>query len=253
MVLSSVFYRVPFDVFTLMMEQFQQVCDREEIYLRVELRTDDFAEAVRDVTARNGVFLLVVGVDDIHEPASQQALQLGRMAVQKNRDNYVVYSAASNKTMIQMAPYCTHPAGIVTHAILASRSTRLLNEIFRDYKTIFHEEENEDDWINLKVKGAVSRVNINNICAVTSANKMVEVTTLKEKLLVYDSLESIEKKLNDHFVKCHRSSVINVKCIQQVDFQNMTIVLLNGMEVPLSRSFRQAIHQIMEPQKERGA
>lgn len=248
MVLQSVFYRIPDEAFAKIMEQFQQVCNQEETYLRVVMRTDDFHDAVRGVEEIDGVLMLVIGVEDLHSQTGQQALQLGRMAAYKNRDNYVIYSALDSKIMIQMAPFCTHPAGVLTNAMLETRGGRLLRDILRDYNTLYHDEE-EGQWISLKVKGSVTRVNMNDICAVMAANKMVEVTTLKEKLLVYDTLDNIGSKLDERFIRCHRSCLINIKRIQRVDFPQMSIVLMNGTEVPLARSFKQAIHGLFKQEE----
>lgn len=120
-----------------------------------------------------------------------------------------------------------------------------MRDILRDYKNIYVDKA-EDNWLSLKTKSVVTRVNMSDICAITSMNKMIEVSTTKTKIMVYDSLESISQKLGDRFARCHRSCIINLDRIQHVNFHTMTIRLTDGTEVPLARSYRQAFHGMLE-------
>lgn len=253
MILPVVMYRVSDDLFTPMMEQFQQACLQEDVFLRIEMRTDLYQDALKLIDTSTNVMLVITCVKDVHSEEGRYALQLGRAAMQRNRDNYVIYNAGDSRTMIQMSAYCTRPAAVSTDAIIMAQGQRLLRDIVRDYRSL-HQEVDDSAWLTLKVKSAMTRVNMNDICAVTSANKMVEVHTLKETLSVYDTLENFSSKLNEKFCRCHRSCLINRELIQRVDFQSMSIIMMNGMEVPLARSFRQAFHALMgqgsAPEKE---
>lgn len=245
MILPMVLYRVSNTLFSEMMNQFQQVCNQEGLLLRIEMHTDRYQDALKLVEHSPQIMLFVTCVDDPHSEEGRLALQLGRLVMQRNRDNYVIYNAHDSRSLIQMAPYCTRPAALSTDAILVSQGQRILRDIARDYRSI-HREPDSSTWISLKVKGAVLRTNLNDIFAVTSSDKMVEVHTLKNTVTVHDTLENIAKKLDDRFYRCHRSCLINREYIQRVDFQQMSIVMMNGMVVPLARSFRRVFHTLME-------
>lgn len=233
------------------MEQFQQVCNREETFLRIEMRTDRYQDARKMIEVSDNVLLLITCVNDLNSNEGRNAIQLGRFAVQRNRDNYVVYNAHDSRTMIQMSPYCIRAAGLTTDTILQAQAQRVLQGILRDYRSI-HQEEEEGEWLVLKVKSSVTRVNTANICAITSSNKKVEVHTLQDVLVIADTLENFAGKLGDRFCRCHRSCLINRDRIQRIDFQTMTIIMMNGMEVPLARSFRQAFHSMMDTDEKAG-
>jgi len=244
MILPAVLYRVSDTLFDQIMKSFQTVSDETGVYLRVEMRTDRYQDAVKALDAHSDILLLITCIDDLKEQESLRALQMGRLAIQHNREHYVIYSAKDNRTMVGMASYCTRPAAIVTDAILGAQGARLIKDIFNDYRSI-HKQEDEGVWISVKEKSSIRRVNLDEVCAVTAANKMIEIHTLRDVIVTYDSLENFSGKLDDRFVRCHRSSIINTRLIQRVDFQTMTIHMMSGMEIPLARSFRQTFHGMM--------
>lgn len=245
MVLPMMLYQVPEVSFPKMMDVLNDTCNQMEASLRVELNTNVYQEAQKCIEKTNNVMMLITYIGDILTDEGKQALILGQQAMTKNRDNYVVYVAKDNKVLLQMASYCTRPAGMVTDQMLCTRGQRLMKDILRDYKNIYVDKP-EDHWLSLKTKSVVTRVNMSEICAITSMNKMIEVITTKTKISVYDSLESISQKLGDQFARCHRSCIVNLDRIQYVDFHAMTIKLTDGTEVPLARSYRQAFHGMLE-------
>lgn len=249
MVLPMILFRVPDPILAPLMESIRTACALEEVYPRVELTTDQYQSAVRGISCLSGTVLMVTCVDEPQTAAGREALQLGRLAVEKNRDHYVIYVAKDNRTMIQIAPYCVMPTAIVTQAILCHHSQRLMKQVCLDYKRIYKADE-EENFISVKEKSSVRRVNTSQICAVTSSAKMAEIHTLKETIVTNDTLENISKKLGEGFARCHRSTIVNTARIERVDFQEMSIVLMNGMEVPLARSFKQALHGILDKKRE---
>ena len=57
--------------------------------------------------------------------------------------------------------------------------------------------------------------------------------TSGEVLDYYERIENLETKLDDHFFRCHRSYLINLKHLK--GYKNGTAYMDNGREVPVSR------------------
>lgn len=57
--------------------------------------------------------------------------------------------------------------------------------------------------------------------------------TSGEVLDYYERIENLETKLNNHFFRCHRSYLINLKHLK--GYKNGTAYMDNGKEVPVSR------------------
>lgn len=242
MVLPAILYSIPDALFDRVMERIAPISRETNVSLRIELRTDDPVEASRALEEAKGILLLITCVSDTQEEGVQ-ALQLGRLAVQGNRDRYVIYCARDSRTMIAMAPWCARPAAIVTNMILEAQAPRVMRDIFRDYSRLQMPAESAE-WITVRDRGALRRIRTGEILGVAAANKMIEIILAAERIAVYDTLESFAKQLDERFARCHRSAIVNVEMIRHVDFHGMAITLLNNQQLPLSRAFRQAFHRL---------
>lgn len=62
----------------------------------------------------------------------------------------------------------------------------------------------------------------------------------------YDTMERLEEKLPDSFVRCHRSYIINRKYIRKVMVSRGSVILQDDIEIPLSRSYKGALKENVE-------
>ena len=65
-----------------------------------------------------------------------------------------------------------------------------------------------------------------------------------ERASFYDTLDNLEQKLDSDFVRCHRSFIIAKSRIKKVMLSKNLILLDNGYEIPLSRSYKSAIKEL---------
>ena len=57
-------------------------------------------------------------------------------------------------------------------------------------------------------------------------------------------MDHLEELFREKFVRCHRSFLINEKLIKKVMLSKNCIILSNGVEIPLSRSYKDSIKKI---------
>lgn len=100
--------------------------------------------------------------------------------------------------------------------------------------------EAEDDALFVKVDGKLVRLNLPEIQSVESLRDYVIFRTVDDRYIVYSSLKNIEEKLkNDNrFLKVHRSYIINMNWIKDVDDKS---VVIGDRVVPVSRSHRTSL------------
>ncbi|MGI2259458.1 LytR/AlgR family response regulator transcription factor [Shewanella sp. GXUN23E] len=85
-----------------------------------------------------------------------------------------------------------------------------------------------------------ARVNIKDIVFVKAATPYLTIYTENKDYLYTDTLKSITHKLNDRFVRVHRSSIVNIdKVIKYKSRLNgdYDLTLKNGSEIRLSRNY----------------
>jgi len=248
MALTCLLYGAREDFLPVLLQVFRASASKEECMFQIAMQTDSYSAACRFLQRNQGMLLLAICVPPAEQADEfKQALQLGRFAGEVNRNSYVVYCAANNRTMVAMAPYCPRAAGIISEPLMTRGGYQLMRAIFRDYHALQHAEAASDGaFVNLKVKGAITRIPMRQICAVMANNKMVEICTTGGKVQAYTTLEKMQAELDERFVRCHRSCLINQECIQYVDLREGNIVLMDGTSVPLSRNFKKAINDLMD-------
>ncbi len=65
----------------------------------------------------------------------------------------------------------------------------------------------------------------------------------KQEMAFYETMEHLEERLPDYFVRCHRSFIVSRQRIRKVMLSKSLIELEQGMQIPLSRSYKPAFKE----------
>ncbi len=251
--LPIVVYHVGNEEYELLMELLEEEARQARISVSLQLRTDEVREAVGAVREEDHIFLLISGVNTLSEDAGKMGLKLGRMVMSRNRDNYVVFITGSRKTVEDVLCLCMRPAGVMATPLDRKRITATFRQIVHDFEQLQSRgDDSEGECLVLKVGGTMHRLSLREILYVQAMDKKIEIFTDRQSVQAYKSITEIADLLGDRFVKCHRSCIVNVGRIQAVDVPNMTVILRDGTELPLSRSCKDAVCAAVQGQEEAG-
>ena len=84
----------------------------------------------------------------------------------------------------------------------------------------------------------------------------IETTGIRHKLRLYTNtraiefnaeLKSLEEKLDERFIRCHKSCIINRDKIARINKKDNTITMVNGSVCPISRSRRGQFTPVSAP------
>lgn len=98
-------------------------------------------------------------------------------------------------------------------------------------------------------KGERNLIEYSRILFFEAREKKVFLSTEREEYGFYDTLDELEKRLDDRFLRCHRSYIINARRIAKVEISGSRVVMDDGTEVPLSRSFKPAVKEYLNRRK----
>lgn len=73
---------------------------------------------------------------------------------------------------------------------------------------------------------------------IEARNKKLHVRLKTREIAFYATIEELEGKLPDNFVRCHRSFIINKTYIERIMLSQGDIIMAHGIRVPLSRSYK---------------
>lgn len=101
-------------------------------------------------------------------------------------------------------------------------------------------------------KGGRDLIEYDKILFFESREKKVFLSTEREEYGFYDTLDELESKLGETFIRCHRSYIVNALRISKVEINAGRITLDDGTELPLSRSYKPAVKEYLGKRKKNG-
>jgi two-component system, LytTR family, response regulator len=129
----------------------------------------------------------------------------------------------------------------ITHRILS-----LLSQV----RSVTAPAPQPDGRLVIKVNGRVVFLDLDSIDWVEAAANYVRLNAGKESYLLRETLGGISERLDaNHFVRIHRSMIVNVRKIKElipVNSGEYVVVLKNGKELSCSRGYRAGLRGIVE-------
>ena len=94
-------------------------------------------------------------------------------------------------------------------------------------------KEKEEDFY-IKVNQKMVRLKPSDILYIEALSEYVVFVTASTKHIVYSSITAVEEKLNDDFMRIHRSHVVNLKKIEVIEDNS---VVIQGKHFPISKTY----------------
>ncbi len=119
---------------------------------------------------------------------------------------------------------------------------RFLQAVKKAYKNFEKEAAKEaDDHVFIKVDSLLLNFNYNDIFWVEAYGDYVKIHTSQKVYTVYSTLKMVEEKLpKDDFFRVHRSYIVRVDKIKNVDQTNLQI---ENKIIPISKSYRHSFFE----------
>lgn len=127
----------------------------------------------------------------------------------------------------------------------------VLSESVRSYIARFKSRDDEQYFV-VETRGERELIPMDRIRYYETREKKVFLNTGDREYPFYDTLDQLEERLSEKFLRCHRSYLVNKTRISKVYLSRNTLVLDEGEEIPLSRSYKPQVKQFMEEGLKRG-
>ena len=121
---------------------------------------------------------------------------------------------------------------------LSGRPVReALHELFSLHSNEIDKNDGTKSYVIDSRDGKTS-IPYSSIYYIEAREKKVFIRTLNDEYGFYDTIERIQESLPDSFSRCHRSFIVNKDKIEKVLLSQNLLELVDGFDVPLSRSFK---------------
>ncbi len=103
--------------------------------------------------------------------------------------------------------------------------------------------DGKEESLVIEAREGKTYVPLSQIYYFEAREKRIYVRLKKKELAFYETMENLEQRLPEQFVRCHRSFIVSKKRIRKVMLSKNLIELEQGMEIPLSRSYKSAFKE----------
>lgn len=132
------------------------------------------------------------------------------------------------------------PSIMASSLLLDPYTARQLAATMREFVSSYFDDMDADNSRVLVIKTRDGRTVLpyDRIYYFEAREKKVFARLRKEEYSFYDTLENLAKTLPDGFVRTHRSFLVNSGKIERVRVADSLVILRDGFDVPLSRSYK---------------
>lgn len=106
------------------------------------------------------------------------------------------------------------------------------------------------DRLVVKTDGRMFFVKTNDIIRIKAAGKHLEIKTQDKNHLIRKTMNEIETKLNpDHFIRIHRSAIINIDHIKEIQYwykNEYIFIMSNNEKIASSSSYRKNLEKVLD-------
>ena len=178
-------------------------------------------------------------------------IELSKEVRQKNELAQLLIIADSTiSPMLYMTPDI-RAASLLLRPFSKEMSKQVIDQFFA---AIYREKNVKDEERKMILENREGRIAIpySKIYYLEVRGKKVYIRLKEKEYSKYETLENVMKQLPENFIRCHRSFVVNRSFITKVKLSENTIFLEDDIMVPLARSYKADVKDMMKQRKESG-
>lgn len=158
------------------------------------------------------------------------------------QNNYTVFVLETMQEMFETVTPVLRPSGLVLDSFDEENTGRVIDEIYADFLRIT--EKSGGPQYHFRIKGTDYSESFPKIYMIEVQSKKITFRTQAQDYEFYDSLDSVMKEAPDYFVRIHRSYVINMNYVKDIDFHEKKVVFTDDQEVFFSRNYASNLRSI---------
>lgn len=120
-----------------------------------------------------------------------------------------------------------------------ARFLQAINKVVNNSQMTVSPSEPANDYLMVKADYKLYKVNYDDLLFIEGQHEYVTFHTTTKRITALYSLKNLEDTLpKDRFVRTHKSFIVSIKNIQDIDKTNVTVA---GNKIPVGASFRDAL------------
>lgn len=168
-------------------------------------------------------------------------ISLAKECRKENRNAYFILIADE-----KMSPASYMKPSIMAGSLLLRPfREKEIEEAFQEAFGAFfsQEEEEEKGCLTVDNREGKWRIDYEHIYYLEAREKKIFLNMGEREVGFYDTIENLQKRLPEYFIRCHRSFLVNGKMIEKLLLGQNLLTLKSGWEIPVSRSYKKEIKE----------
>lgn len=162
----------------------------------------------------------------------------------RSRDMYIILLSDATVSPAAYIKPTIMAGSLLIRPLNVDMVKRVFTEAIREYVRSLGSDSEPKDGFMIESREYKRLIPYSQIIFFESRNKKVYVNTGFEEYSFYDTLDNIESRIGDGFIRCHRSYIIAKSRIKKVMLSQNTVLLDTDYSIPLSRSYKSAIKEL---------
>lgn len=169
------------------------------------------------------------------------AVELAEEIRSKNSEVVILLIA---DTSISPVKYI-RPSIMAASLLLRPLKKHEVNEQVSEVIKIFADNaEKIEGYFNVEYKGEKVSIPYDNILYFESRDKKIFVGLENVEYGFYDTMNALEERLPDCFVRCSRSFIFNHKKLKRISLNESIVELVSGVVFPISRGYKKKMREL---------
>ncbi len=134
-------------------------------------------------------------------------------------------------------------SSLLIRPVTASRLKSCMQELVEKLVERAGASEEEDRFV-VETKEGKTFVPLDQVYYFEAREKKIYLRMKNQEIAFYETIENLDQRLPDQFIRCHRSFIINKDRIERVLLSKNVVYLQQDMEIPLSRSYKPVLKEL---------
>lgn len=138
------------------------------------------------------------------------------------------------------------PTALLWRPLQAEGASSVLWEVLSSISTEVLEATETEALFCVESRGDVRRIPYSEILFFEASNKKLNLHLARKEIAFTGTLEKLAEDLPEEFIRIHKSFIVNRRFITQIQYGQNLVVLSNGIEIPISRSYKTALKAVFQ-------
>ncbi len=179
---------------------------------------------------------------DVSRKGDRKAISVVR---DQCREAFLLAVADKETSPLDFLTPAISPSSLILRPLTEAELARVGSEMVYAVRRQ-REAEEESGFLVVRKRDEQRRLPYRQIYYFEARGKKIYARLRGEEIGFADTLEQLEAELPETFQRCHRSYIVNMERVESVLLSQNLICLWDGLSVPVSRSFKKTIKEVIK-------